>query len=61
MHTYLVSKNIPFSAKVLLILLISAFFCKKLAFFGENGTVTQSNSVRAVLEIFEFCFSVFVR
>ena len=44
-HTYVVSKNIPFSVKALLILLMSAFFAK-------NSTFTQSNSVRAVLEIF---------
>ena len=28
------------------------FFCQKSAFFGKNGTFTQSNSVTAVLEIF---------
>ena len=42
---YLVSGNISFSTKVLLILLMSAFF-------GQNNTFTQSNSVRAVLEMF---------
>ena len=51
-HTRLVSENMPFSAKVLLILLISAFFRKKLAFFDRNSTFTQSNSVRVVSEIF---------
>ena len=34
-HTYLVSENIPFSAKVLLILLMSAFFWNKSAFFAK--------------------------
>ena len=29
-----------------------SIFCKKTAFFGKNSTFTQSNSVRAVLEIF---------
>ena len=29
-----------------------SIFCKKSAFFGNNSTFTQSNSVRAVLEIF---------
>ena len=35
-------------------------FCKKSAFFGENSIFTQSNSVRAVMEIFLVLFSVFV-
>ena len=39
----------PFSAKALLILLMPAFF-------GNNITFAQSNIVRAVLEIFYFCF-----
>ena len=30
---------------------MSAFFCKKLEFFGKNSTFTQSNNMRAVLEI----------
>ena len=51
-NTYVASENIPFSSKALLILLVSAFFCKKLAFSGQNSTFTQSNSVRAVFEIF---------
>ena len=55
-HTYAVSENIPFSTKTLLILLMSAFFCKKSVAFGNNSTLTQSNSVRAVLEFFQFCF-----
>ena len=45
-------RNIPFSTKVALILLMSALFCKKSAFFGKNSTFTQSNGVRAMLEIF---------
>ena len=32
--------------------LVSIIFPKKLAFFDQKSTVTQSNSVRAVLEIF---------
>ena len=40
---------------------MSAFFCKKIAFFVQECTFTQSNSVRAVLEIFINLFSVFVR
>ena len=35
-----------------LILMISAFFCKKSEFFVKNSTFTQSNSMKAVLEIF---------
>ena len=49
---YLISENIAFSVKAFLILLMSAFFCKKSEFFGKNGTFTQINSVRAVLKIF---------
>ena len=33
-----------------------SIFCKKLAFFVQKSTFTQSNSVRAVLEVFQFCF-----
>ena len=33
-----------------LILLMSVFFGGKSAFFGENITFTQSNSMRAVLD-----------
>ena len=51
-HTYIVSENIPFSTKAFLILLMSAAFCKKMSNFGNNDTFNQSNSVRAVLEIF---------
>ena len=51
-QTYLISKNIPFSTKLLLILLMSAFFLQKSGFFSQNSTFTQCNSVRAVLEIF---------
>ena len=36
---------------------MSAFFCKKLAFIVQKITITQSNSVRAVLEIFSSLFS----
>ena len=51
-HTYIVSENIPFSTKALLILMMLAFLCKKSAFFGKNSTLTQNNSSRAVFEIF---------
>ena len=46
----------PFSAKALLILLMFGFFGKKSTFFGKNNTLIQSNSVRAVLEIFSSVF-----
>ena len=49
-----------FSAQTPLILLMSTFFCKKLAFYVQKSTFTQSNSVKAVLEVFQL-FSVFVR
>ena len=38
---------------------MSAFFCKKSVFFGKNTIFTQSNSVRATLEIFSSIFSFF--
>ena len=50
---YVVFKNIPFSFKALLILLMPAIFAKKSAFFGKNSASTQSNSVRAMFEIFQ--------
>ena len=31
------------------------FFLRKIGIFGKNSTFTQSNSVKAVLEIFQFC------
>ena len=44
-------ENTPVSIKILLILLISAFFEKNQHFLVKNSTFTQSNSVRAVLVI----------
>ena len=41
-----VSENIPFSTDVSIF-----FLCKKSAFLVQNSVFTQSNSVRAVLEI----------
>ena len=49
-HAFL--ENIPFSTKTPLILLISAFFAGILRNFPKNGIFTQSNSMKAVLEIF---------
>ena len=48
-HTHVVLENVPFIAKAVL---IQHLFGKKSAFFGKNSTFTQSNIVRAVLEIF---------
>ena len=45
-------KNIPFSIKVFLVLLMLAFFLQKVRFFSKNNTFNQSNSLRALLEIF---------
>ena len=42
----------PFSTKAFLILMMSAFFWIKSGFFGQHSTFTQSNNVRAELEIF---------
>ena len=49
---------LPFSIKALLILLMPAIFAKKSAFFGKNSAFTQSNSVRAVFEIFQLCLQL---
>ena len=46
-HTHVVSGNIPSSTETLLILLMPAFLCKKLPFFGKNNTFTQIISVKA--------------
>ena len=58
-YTYIVSGNIPFSTMTLLIFLMTAFFLQNsiyffFFFFGKNSTFTQSNSMRAVLEIFMY-------
>ena len=51
-HWYEVSENIPFTIKASLTLLVSVFFLQKMTvILGQNSTFTQSNSVRAVLEI----------
>ena len=58
-HTYLLSKNIPFSTKALLMLLMLAlFFAKNQRFFSQNSTFTKSNRLRAVRffsSVFRFC------
>ena len=51
MQIYGVLGSIHFSTKNTLILLISAWFGTESAFFGKNTTLTQRNSIRAVLEI----------
>ena len=54
-HTYAVSENTLFSTKNPLIL--SHHFLGKIsAIFGKNSTLTLSNSVKAVFDIFWFCF-----
>ena len=40
---------------------MSAFFCKKVAFFDQKRTFTPSNSVRRCVRDFLVLFSVFVR
>ena len=44
--------NICSFRKYTLLILLSAFFCKKSAFFDQSNTFPQSYSVRAVLHIF---------
>ena len=46
----------PFLTKAILILLISAFSCRK---NDNNTTFTQNNIVRAVLEVFSLVLSLF--
>ena len=59
-HIYVVSENIPFSTNNPLILLVLAFFfAKNQHFLVKNSTFTQNNSMRAVLEVFQFYFVSF--
>ena len=44
-HTYVISKNLSFGTKTLIILIVSAFF-------GKNSNFAQSYSKRAVSETF---------
>ena len=51
----------PFSTKAFFILLMSTFFWKKSAFFGQNISFIQSNSVRKIVcRCILVLFSVFV-
>ena len=54
-----VLKNIHFSTKIHLILLMSAFSFQKNSIFVKNSSFAQSKSMRAVLEMFEFSFPYF--
>ena len=61
-HVYVALENIPISTKTLLILLMSAFFCKNSAFFGENGTFTQMlKAIVGCVRDFLVLFAVFER
>lgn len=53
-NTYVVSENTVYLLvrRPPLILVITAFFCKKAPFFDKNNIFTQSGSMKAVLEIF---------
>ena len=53
------TENIRFAIKALLTLLMSGFLWQKFSIFGKNNTLTQGKSVRAVLEIFQFCCRFF--
>ena len=54
-QTYLVSENMPFSTKTLLIFLMPAFFfTKNQHFFGKKDTFTESNSLRTFGSVFNF-------
>ena len=55
-RTNVISENTPFSTKNPLILLISTFFAKNQHFLVKNSTFTESNGMRAVLEVFQFYF-----
>ena len=56
-HAYVISEYTAFNTETPITLLISTFLCKKSESFGKNSTFTQSNSMRAVLEIFSSVFS----
>ena len=51
-RTCAVSQNIPFEYLDPLNFADVSIFCKNSQFFGKNSTFTQSNSDRAVFEIF---------
>ena len=53
-NTYVVSENTVYLLVRIppLILVITAFFCKKAPFFDKNNIFNQSGSMKAVLEIF---------
>ena len=64
-YTHIFSfRKYNFSSKTPLILLMSAFFCKKTIFgtktsiFGKNSTFTQTYSMSAMLKFFSSVFSL---
>ena len=54
-------KKIPFSAYATLTLLLSAFFCKKLAFFVQKKYLQLKQQCESCVRDFLVLFSVFVR
>ena len=51
-RTYLFSENTSLSTSIPFIFLISVFFWKNSPLIGKSSTFTQSNSMKALLEIF---------
>ena len=60
-HIHVVSKNIPFRTKALLILLSGFFLVKNQHFGGKSSTFTQSKNCESCVKDFRVLFSVFVR
>ena len=60
-HSYLVSKNIPFSTQATLILLMSAFFLQKINVFRPKKYLYSKQQCESCVRDFLVLFSGFVR
>ena len=60
-HIYVVLENIPFSTKVFLISLISAFLCKNSGFFGKISPFLSKQLCESYFRNYLVLFLVFVR
>ena len=60
-NRYLVSENIHFSTRTPLILLTSAFFGKKLVFFGKSNYLYSKQWCESCVRDFLVTFSLFIR
>ena len=59
--TLILTNDIKIIGKFLLLGPLKDLFLQKIIIFDKNSTFTQSNSMRAMLEIFLVLFSVFLR